>query len=130
MKNTGGGTLASPTTAIAYGSGSGWLSVTTSGELAPYTLTNQTGISGLAAETYNCHGPGHEFKSKQFASELYRHADRECVGIAVHPQATTSSPSGNCWPYLYTPNTESNGSNTYVGNDARTNYDGVAGEGH
>ena len=52
VSNSGAGTLASPTTTITYGSGSGWLTVTKSGSSPPYTLTAQPSISGLAAGTY------------------------------------------------------------------------------
>jgi hypothetical protein len=52
VSNVGSGTLASPTTAISYGSGDGWLTVTPSGAAAPYTLTVQPSISALGAGTY------------------------------------------------------------------------------
>ena len=53
VSNSGGGTLASPTNTTTYSSGSGWLAVTESGSQAPYTLSNQTNISGLAVGTYS-----------------------------------------------------------------------------
>ncbi len=52
VSNSGGGTLAVPTTSITYGSGSGWLTVTESGSSAPYTLVNQPATGSLAAGTY------------------------------------------------------------------------------
>ncbi len=52
VSNSGGGTLASPTTSITYGSGSGWLSTNVTGSQAPYTIANQTNISGLSTGTY------------------------------------------------------------------------------
>ncbi len=52
VSNSGGGTLASPTTSITYGSGSGWLTVTKSGSSAPYTLVNQPATGSLAAGAY------------------------------------------------------------------------------
>ncbi len=52
VSNSGGGTLAVPTTSITYGSGSGWLTVTESGSSAPYTLVTQPATGSLAAGTY------------------------------------------------------------------------------
>jgi hypothetical protein len=52
VSNSGGGTLASPTTTISYGSGSGWLTVTTQGSSAPFTLLTQPATGSLAAGTY------------------------------------------------------------------------------
>ncbi len=52
VSNAGGGALAVPTTSIAYGTGSGWLTITTSGAAAPYTLTVQPSVGGLAAGSY------------------------------------------------------------------------------
>jgi hypothetical protein len=52
VSNSGGGTLAAPTTTISYGSGSGWLTVNESGSSAPYTLAVQPSITGLSAGTY------------------------------------------------------------------------------
>jgi hypothetical protein len=45
--NSGGGTLAPPAVSIAYGSGSGWLTATVSGDAAPYTVTVRPIIAGL-----------------------------------------------------------------------------------
>src|SRR6185437_2021444 len=53
VSNSGGGTLALPTTSISYGSGSGWLSVNCTGSSAPYTCSNQATTGSLAAGTYN-----------------------------------------------------------------------------
>jgi hypothetical protein len=53
VSNSGGGTLAKPTTAITYNSGSGWLSVTVQGSSAPFTLLTQPTTGSLAAGTYN-----------------------------------------------------------------------------
>jgi hypothetical protein len=53
VSNSGGGTLASPTTSITYGSGSGWLSVNCTGSSAPYTCSTQPATGSLAAGTYN-----------------------------------------------------------------------------
>lgn len=52
VSNSGSGMLATPTTNTTYNSGSGWLSVQVQGSSAPFTLVNQTSISGLAAGTY------------------------------------------------------------------------------
>ena len=53
VSNSGGGTLASPTTSITYSQGSGWLSVNCTGSQAPYTCSNQPTTGSLAAGTYN-----------------------------------------------------------------------------
>lgn len=50
--NSGGGTLAMPTTSIGYGSGGGWLSARVNGSAAPYTITVTPSLSGLTAGTY------------------------------------------------------------------------------
>ncbi len=52
VSNSGGGTLASPTTSTTYHSGSGWLTVNCSGSSAPYTCSNQPATGSLAAGTY------------------------------------------------------------------------------
>ena len=52
VSNSGGGTLATPTTQINYGSGSGWLSVQVQGSSAPFTLVTQPATGSLAAGTY------------------------------------------------------------------------------
>jgi hypothetical protein len=52
VSNSGGGTLAVPTTGIVYHSGSGWLSVQVQGSQAPYTLVTQPTTGSLAAGTY------------------------------------------------------------------------------
>jgi hypothetical protein len=53
VSNSGGGTLASPTTSITYSEGSGWLSVNCTGSSAPYTCSTQPATGSLAAGTYN-----------------------------------------------------------------------------
>jgi hypothetical protein len=53
VSNSGGGTLASPTTQINYSQGSGWLSVNCTGSSAPYTCSTQPATGSLAAGTYN-----------------------------------------------------------------------------
>ena len=53
VSNSGGGTLASPTTSINYSQGSGWLSVNCTGSSAPYTCSTQPATGSLAAGTYN-----------------------------------------------------------------------------
>jgi hypothetical protein len=53
VSNSGGGTLASPTTSINYSQGSGWLSVNCTGSSAPYTCATQPATGSLAAGTYN-----------------------------------------------------------------------------
>jgi hypothetical protein len=53
VSNSGGGTLASPTTQINYSQGSGWLSVNCTGSSAPYTCSTQPTTGSLAAGTYN-----------------------------------------------------------------------------
>ena len=53
VSNSGGGTLASPTTQINYTQGSGWLSVNCTGSQAPYTCSTQPATGSLAAGTYN-----------------------------------------------------------------------------
>ena len=52
VSNSGGGTLAPPDVTISYGSGSGWLSATSSGSAAPYPITVQPMVGGLAPGTY------------------------------------------------------------------------------
>lgn len=52
VTNSGGGTLPAPVTSIAYGSGSGWLAANLSGSVAPYTISVQPVIAGLAVGTY------------------------------------------------------------------------------
>jgi hypothetical protein len=52
VSNSGGGTLASPTTSTTYHSGSGWLSVNCTGSSAPYTCSTQPTTGSLAAGTY------------------------------------------------------------------------------
>lgn len=53
ISNGGGGTLAAPTTAIAYASGTGWLSVSTSGTSAPFTISFAADVSALVPGTYS-----------------------------------------------------------------------------
>ena len=53
VSNSGGGTLASPTTSTTYNSGSGWLSVSCTGSSAPYLCSTQPTTGSLAAGTYN-----------------------------------------------------------------------------
>jgi hypothetical protein len=53
VSNSGGGTLAAPTTQINYSQGSGWLSVNCTGSSAPYTCSTQPATGSLAAGTYN-----------------------------------------------------------------------------
>ena len=53
VSNSGGGTLAAPTTQINYSQGSGWLSVNCTGSQAPYTCSTQPATGSLAAGTYN-----------------------------------------------------------------------------
>jgi len=52
VSNAGGGTLAFPNATVRYGSGSGWLVATSSGTSAPYAVTVQPSIGGLAAGSY------------------------------------------------------------------------------
>jgi hypothetical protein len=52
VSNTGGGILALPATAVAYGTGSGWLAATVSGTAAPYTVRIQPALAGLTGGTY------------------------------------------------------------------------------
>jgi hypothetical protein len=52
VSNSGGGTLAVPTTGIVYHSGTGWLSVQVQGSSAPFTLVTQPTTGSLAAGTY------------------------------------------------------------------------------
>jgi virginiamycin B lyase len=53
VTNAGGGSLAPPTTAITYGHGSNWLTVTGSNGAAPYTLIVEPNVMGLAAGSYD-----------------------------------------------------------------------------
>ncbi len=53
VSNSGGGTLASPTTSISYSQGSGWLSVNCTGSSAPYTCSTQPATGSLSSGTYN-----------------------------------------------------------------------------
>ncbi len=52
VSNAGGGTLARPTTSVAYASGSGWLSASVSGSAAPYVITVQPVTGALGAGIY------------------------------------------------------------------------------
>ena len=52
VANSGTGTLAAPTTAISYGTGSGWLAANVTGASAPYTITVQPTLGSLAGGTY------------------------------------------------------------------------------
>jgi len=52
VANLGGGTLATPTLAISYISGSGWLNATVSGTSAPFTITVTATTGSLAKDIY------------------------------------------------------------------------------
>jgi hypothetical protein len=52
VTNSGTGTLAAPTTSIAYGSGSGWLTATVTGAAAPFTITVQPSVAALSTGQY------------------------------------------------------------------------------
>lgn len=52
VTNSGVGTLATPSTSVSYGSGSGWLAATVSGTAASYTITVQPTTGALTAGSY------------------------------------------------------------------------------
>jgi hypothetical protein len=97
--NTGGGTLASPTTQIIYGSGSGWLSVQTQGGSAPYTLVNQPSISELSTGTYaatvNVSSSGASNSPQSYTVALTV-ATSGSPTISLSPSGVNASMSGAC----------------------------------
>src|SRR6266508_6303455 len=52
VTNSGAGILATPTTSISYGTGSGWLAASVTGAGAPYTVTVQADVAGLVPGSY------------------------------------------------------------------------------
>ena len=84
VSNSGGGTLASPTTSITYSQGSGWLSVNCTGSSAPYTCSTQPATGSLAAGTYNATVKVFEHGRDQLAAELYGRVYRESGIVADH----------------------------------------------
>jgi hypothetical protein len=117
VSNGDGGTLAAPTTSITYGSGSGWLAVTESGSSpGPYTLSNQVTTGSLAAGTYTATvsvASSGASNTPQTYTVTFTVAASGTVCELTSPSQDTDS----CGPYTYPLNTESNGSNTYVGMD-------------
>ncbi len=115
VSNGAGGTLASPTTTINYGSGSGWLSVSCSGSSSPYTCSNEPATGSLAAGTYTATvsvaSSGASNTPQSYTVTFTVNSASVCVD-------STLANNSNCGPYLYSPIAESNGSNTYVGQDA------------
>jgi uncharacterized membrane protein len=99
VSNSGGGSLASPTTSITYGSGSGWLSVQTQGSSAPYTLVNQTSISGLSAGTYTAtvkvSSSGASNSPQSYTVTLVV-ASSGSPTISLSPSGLTANMSGTC----------------------------------
>jgi hypothetical protein len=116
VSNSGGGTLASPTTAIVYHSGSGWLSVQTQGSQAPYTLVTQPTTGSLAAGTYtatvNVSSSGASNSPQPYTVTFTVSSGSVC---------TQTSTNGTCpvsGAYDVPQEiTESNGYNTYVTQD-------------
>lgn len=113
VSNGGGGTLASPTASITYGSGSGWLSVSCTGSSAPYTCSTQPALGSLASGTYTA--------TVQVASSGASNSPQSYTvtfTVSSGAQCTISTLNqSTCGPYSYPQDTESNGSNTYVGTD-------------
>jgi hypothetical protein len=94
VSNSGGGTLASPTTSITYNSGSGWLSVSCSGSSAPYTCSTQPTTGSLAAGTYNA-TVSVSSSGASNSPQSYTVAFTVSSGSAC----TTTSATGTCGPY-------------------------------
>lgn len=99
VSNSGGGSLASPTAQITYGSGRGWLSVQTQGSSAPYTLVNQPGISGLSAGTYtataNVSSSGASNTPQSYSVTLVV-ASSGSPAISLSPSGLSASMTGQC----------------------------------
>jgi len=99
VSNSGGGSLASPTTQINYGSGSGWLSVQTQGSSAPYTLVNQPSISGLSPGTYtatvNVSSSGASNSPQSYSVTLVVASSGSPV-ISLSPSGLSGSISATC----------------------------------
>jgi hypothetical protein len=99
VSNSGGGTLASPTTSITYGTGSGWLSVQTQGSSAPYTLVNQPSLSGLSTGTYtatvNVSSSGASNSPQSYTVTLTVAASGSPT-ISLSPSGVNASMSGVC----------------------------------
>ena len=83
VSNSGGGTLASPTTSISYGSGSGWLSVSCSGEPRPPIRVPP---SRLGASRPGLTPPllTYRVRSDQLASELCCLVYRQFAVVSDH----------------------------------------------
>jgi hypothetical protein len=96
VSNSGGGTLAVPTTSITYHSGSGWLTVTESGSSAPYTLKTQPATGSLAAGTYtatvNVSSSGATNSPQPYTVSFTLTSGSVC---------TVTTTTGTCGPYNY-----------------------------
>ena len=105
VSNSGGGTLASPTTSTTYNSGSGWLSVSCTGSSAPYLCSTQPTTGSLAAGTYNA-------TVKVSSSGASNSPQSYTVAFTVNSGSvcTTSSATGTCGPYT---DSSITGSGTY-----------------
>jgi hypothetical protein len=94
VSNSGGGTLATPTTSTTYNSGSGWLSVQVQGSSAPYTLVTQPTTGSLAAGTYtatvNVSSSGASNSPQSYSVTFTVSSGSVCQ---------TSSATGTCGPY-------------------------------
>jgi hypothetical protein len=96
VSNSGGGTLAVPTTGIVYHSGSGWLSVQVQGSQAPYTLVTQPTTGSLAAGTYtatvNVSSSGATNSPQPYTVSFTLTSGSVC---------TVTTTTGTCGPYNY-----------------------------
>jgi hypothetical protein len=96
VSNSGGGTLAVPTTGIVYHSGSGWLSVQVQGSSAPFTLVTQPTTGSLAAGTYtatvNVSSTGATNSPQPYTVTFTVTSGSVCQ---------TSTTTGTCGPYNY-----------------------------
>ena len=94
VSNSGGGTLASPTTSITYSSGSGWLSVNCTGSSAPFTCSTQPATGSLAAGTYNA-----TVKVSSTGATNSPQSYTVAFTLSSGSACTTSSATGTCGPY-------------------------------
>ena len=84
VSNSGGGTLASPTTTINYGSGSGWLSVAARAVRPPIRVPTSRTYREPGGRDLHRHGECGEFGCNQHAAELHCHADGGRGIVADH----------------------------------------------
>jgi hypothetical protein len=116
VSNSGGGTLAVPTTAIVYHSGTGWLSVQVQGSSAPFTLVTQPTTGSLAVGTYNA-TVNVSSSGASNSPQSYTVAFTVSSGSVCTQTSTNGTcPVGGAYD-VPQEITESNGYNTYVTQD-------------